>query len=460
MSSTTTRSDRFAPLVGARVRRIDLPEADLVALTIALDVTGGPRDEAVLLLSFSASLPGLGLVPERPEGAPANALCQLLRKHLESSVFVAIEATDATITLRTRRGPERRALVLGEGSVTLEMDGRTHTQGAPTHALAAPARWHLPTEGTREALDAAGEALSRARASGDRDDEVHTLLASLRVLGKRLEQRARAIEKDLARSEDVPELRTRGSLLLAHLHAIPRGAASITLEDPSTDPPRSLEIVLDPARDPRDQARAWFDRARKLERGEGISRGRLEGARAVLGRAHALTVALARGDSTDLERAEAHALVASEARSPRDQRATRKQAKEEARLPYRRMSGHGAREIRVGRGARDNDQLTQKHSKPKDLWLHARGVPGAHVVVPLASGETCPPELLLDAATLAAHFSDRKNDLVVEVDYVPRGHVRKRKGFAPGKVEVDHPKTIAVRMEPARLARLLGRTAR
>ncbi|MBN8613329.1 MAG: DUF814 domain-containing protein, partial [Deltaproteobacteria bacterium] len=170
----------------------------------------------------------------------------------------------------------------------------------------------------------------------------------------------------------------------------------------------------------------------------------------------ALTIALARGDATDDERAEAHALIAAETRSPRE--ATPKGKKPEPRVPYRRMVGSGDREIRVGKGARDNDALTQKHAAPHDLWLHARGVPGAHVVVPLAKGETCPPELLLDAATLAAHFSDRKNDRVVEVDHVARGHVRKRKGMPPGKVEVNHPKTLAVRMEPKRLERLLGRT--
>lgn len=459
MSSTTTTSDRLAPLLGARIRRIDLPEVDLVAMTVALESTEGARDEAILLLSFSAAHPGLGLTASRPKGAPASAFCQLLRKHLEGGVIVAIDTTDATLTLRTRRGPERRALVLGEGSLSLDMDGRVHSQRAPVHELLAIPRWTLPAEGSREALETAGLSLTSARAGGDRDDEVNALLTALRKLGKRLEQRARAVEKDLARSEDIPELRTRGTLVLSHLDAIARGATHVSLEDVSTDPPRIVAIALDPARDPREQARAWFDRARKLERGDTISRGRLASARAVLARTHALTLALARGDATGEELAEAHALIASETRSPRDATIARgKRSKNEPRLPYRRIVGSGGREIRVGRGARDNDALTQKHAAPHDLWLHARGVPGAHVVVPLTKGEACPPELLLDAATLAAHFSDRKNDRVVEVDHVARGHVRKRKGMPPGKVEVTHPKTIAVRVEPKRLERLLGRT--
>ena len=90
MSSTTTRSDRFAPLEGARVRRIDVPETDLPALNVSLEAPGGAREDAVVLLSFSFAHPGLGLVAERPRGVPATSFCMLLRKHLEGAVLVAI----------------------------------------------------------------------------------------------------------------------------------------------------------------------------------------------------------------------------------------------------------------------------------------------------------------------------------------------------------------------------------
>jgi predicted ribosome quality control (RQC) complex YloA/Tae2 family protein len=455
MTSTTTRSELFAPLEGARVRRIDVPENDLAALTVSLESQGGAREEAVLVLSFSAAHPGLGLVADRPRGVPATSFCMLLRKHLEGAVLVAVEGEPATLTLRFRRGPERRAATLAPGTFALELDGRRHTQRAGGDELLTLPRWQLPSSPDRAALADAGARLLAARAGHDREDEVHALLAALRKLTRRLEQRVRAVEKDLARSEEIPELRTRGALVLASLATIPRGARTATLLDPSEEPPREIVVELDPARDPREQASHWFDRARKLERGEAVSRARLAATRESLARAHGLVLALADPGghaSSDLEAA--RALVASETQT----RARDPRKKAEPRLPYRRVIGHGEREIRVGRGARDNDTLTQKHAAPHDLWLHARGVPGAHVVVPLAKGETCPPELLLDAATLAAHFSDARGERVVEVDHVARGKVRKRKGMPPGKVEVDHPKTIAVRIEPRRLERLVGRS--
>jgi predicted ribosome quality control (RQC) complex YloA/Tae2 family protein len=76
-------------------------------------------------------------------------------------------------------------------------------------------------------------------------------------------------------------------------------------------------------------------------------------------------------------------------------------------------------------------------------------------VIPLARGEICPDARLLDAATLAAHFSDARGESVVDVQHAERRHVRKPRGSAPGAVVVDRERVLVLRLEPARLARLL-----
>jgi len=105
--------------------------------------------------------------------------------------------------------------------------------------------------------------------------------------------------------------------------------------------------------------------------------------------------------------------------------------------------------------AADNDRLTLRYARPHDLWLHARGVTGAHVLVRLTKGSQCRPETLLDAATLAAHFSDLRGEAIVDVLYTPRRFVHKRKGSPIGSVTLGTEKVIALRVEPARLERLL-----
>ncbi len=447
-----TTPERLAPLVGARLRRIDLPEPSLLAITLLLEPTPGSHLERVLIASFSRASPGLGLLAERPRGAPASAYCQLLRKHLLGSVITGI-LTDATapLGLALRRGPERRALVLDAGRLELDVEGRK-LRAPSLEEPVAPTRWRLPEAATLEALEDAGEALLRARAASAGEHEDAALLRALRKLAKKLEQRLAAVRRDRARGEAIPTLRLHASLLLAHLASIERGASLVTLTEPGSDPPLEHAIALDPSLDVRVQIDALFERARKLERGDARSGERLAQTASLLERTHHLTDAIALERASEGERAEARALVLGELRASRS---SGPRGDEAPRLPYRRLLGAGEREIRVGRSARDNDALTTKHAAPHDLWLHARGVRGAHVVVPLQRGEACPPPLLVDAATLAAHFSDATHERVVEVDYAARGHVRKRKGMAPGQVEIDHPKTIAVRMEPERLARLL-----
>jgi hypothetical protein len=121
----------------------------------------------------------------------------------------------------------------------------------------------------------------------------------------------------------------------------------------------------------------------------------------------------------------------------------------------RRFTALGGLEIRVGKGARENDRLTLSGARGHDLWLHARGTPGAHVLLRLSKGQAPPTEALLDAAHLAAHYSSARGEGKVEVTYTEARNVRKAKGAPAGQVTVASERTMLLRVEPARLVRLL-----
>ncbi len=108
----------------------------------------------------------------------------------------------------------------------------------------------------------------------------------------------------------------------------------------------------------------------------------------------------------------------------------------------------------MGRNARENEALTFKMARSDDLWLHARGTPGSHVVVRLEKGANPLPETIKDAATLALQYSDLKKSGKGEVIYTKRKWVRKVKGQSPGTVTVTQEKTIFVQLDRARLDRL------
>lgn len=123
-------------------------------------------------------------------------------------------------------------------------------------------------------------------------------------------------------------------------------------------------------------------------------------------------------------------------------------AKQELQEPARYRSRDGI-VILVGRNNRQNDLVTFRLSSPRHLWLHARNMPGSHVVV-LAEGEI-PEQTLQDAARLAAYFSKGRESNSVPVDYTERRHVRKPKGAKPGFVTYEQAKTIFVNPTEAEL---------
>jgi predicted ribosome quality control (RQC) complex YloA/Tae2 family protein len=109
----------------------------------------------------------------------------------------------------------------------------------------------------------------------------------------------------------------------------------------------------------------------------------------------------------------------------------------------------------VGRGAAQNDALTFRVARPHDLWLHAKDRSGAHVIVTLERGASCAPDLLVEAAHLAAHFSDAREERIVDIQYTPRRYLRKPRGSPPGLVVVDREKVIVLRKDGELLHRLL-----
>ncbi|HID09466.1 TPA: DUF814 domain-containing protein, partial [Candidatus Micrarchaeota archaeon] len=115
-----------------------------------------------------------------------------------------------------------------------------------------------------------------------------------------------------------------------------------------------------------------------------------------------------------------------------------------------RKEGARAREYRfgdfrvlVGRSARENEELV-RGAHPRDLCLHARGVPGAHVIVKSA-GREVPQEVLEEAARLAAWYSKARYDTKVAVTYTEVRYLRKPRGAPPGAFAVLKEKVIVVR---------------
>jgi predicted ribosome quality control (RQC) complex YloA/Tae2 family protein len=255
----------------------------------------------------------------------------------------------------------------------------------------------------------------------------------------------------------------RAQLFVAEAARAPRGATRLVTVDWSSGEAREVELRLDAARGAREQIDAMFRRARRLKEGARIARARLEDAERALSALRAIVEGLAEEQQPDVEALETRARAA----APRDfklasggapsLRARGRAGGQSALPPHRVFVGGSGARILVGRGAEKNDALTFHVARPHDLWLHAKNRTGAHVIVPLDKGASCPAEVLVEAAHLAAHFSEARDERVVEVQYTPRRYLRKPRGSPPGLVVVDREKVLVLRREDSLLRRLLER---
>jgi predicted ribosome quality control (RQC) complex YloA/Tae2 family protein len=277
----------------------------------------------------------------------------------------------------------------------------------------------------------------------------------------RLARRAKAVMGDLAKGAAAEAEAEYATRFVAQAARAPRGTTKLVGEDWTSGEAVTCELPLDPAKRPKDQVDAVFAEARRMKRGSTIAQARLQEAHAKRARLESFRELVVAATTEEDLTAACEALRHDDPSllpglAPKDpRRAPRKGAP--LRVPYRQFLSITDARILVGRGATDNDELTLRVARPYDLWLHVKGEAGAHVVVPLVRGQDAPAELLIDAAHLAAHFSDARGEAIVDVTYVARRHVRKRRGSPPGQVQVEREKTLALRVDAVRLARLLGR---
>ena len=421
-----------------------------------------PGRSQLLLLCSDAGLARISAVDERPANPATPPNWQaVLRRELTGAKLVDAEALPSrkTLLLHFSKGP-----AAGGKRFTLILEATT----APTIVLCAEAKVLAMSVPTRPGLRVGQpwvpleEQALRPAPSRLRGDHLflrlahaaETLLATteqktwvdarrspLLSKLKKLERTKEKVRAEAERTGKALDLRRAGELLAQNVSLLKRGQKSVTLteylEDGTT---REVQVALDPKRTPQQEVEWHFHQYKRMLRGAELAKARLVMLEA---ESTAITAQLAALDASPLE---APALGA-----PR-----LKPGPPQALPPYREYVGHAGHRIWVGRGSTHNDDLTFHVARPFHVWLHARGVPGAHVVIPIEKNTEVSGELLLDAATLAAHHSDAKGEPRVEVSYVPAKFVRKAKNAAPGAVTYTREKTLLLRLEPARLQRLLA----
>lgn len=417
------------------IDRVDRPIDGLFAFSLAgagvlLIAAGPPR-----------RLPALGLAGERPRGDPADGPVRGLRERLQGARVTRTFATRTSVGFEAERDGVRWWLSADRAGLRCDppIEG-VLPEGEP---------WRGEAPG--------GEALVAGQRSLLAEGARAAAAALLRKARERLRRRVNAIDADLEAMEAGAERASFAAIFVPQAATARPGQAALVAVDWSSGEPREVSFPLAPGKGAREQLDALFARSKRLRAGMPAARRRRDEAQlGVLMIDEALDALPLAPDAAAVQ-ALVSALAAELPGDARLSAPSQRQGpgrREGAALPYRRYEGAGGRPILVGRDAAANDELTLHVAGPRDLWLHARGWAGAHVIVP--GWDAGASEALLDAATLAAHFSGARGEDFVEVQYAQRRHVRKRRGSPPGQVEATSEKILGLRVEGARLARLLA----
>lgn len=250
-------------------------------------------------------------------------------------------------------------------------------------------------------------------------------------------RRTAKLRRQLENTPNPLSLRSKGDLILSHLASIVRGDSEATL---SGFDGKEVSIALDPALTPQENAARYYDRAGRAER----AAVRLPG----LIRASEQDEATLSALQDRVERGEATAEEVRDAVPEQELRVRSRRGGATPAVPYRVYRTSGGLEVRVGRGSGANDDLTFRHSRPDDVWLHARDASGAHVILRWTEDGPPPARDLYEAAVLAALHSKARTSGSVPVDWTRRRYVRKLRRSAPGRVVAERVKTLFVEPDP------------
>ncbi|HGF7590677.1 TPA: fibronectin-binding protein EfbA [Enterococcus faecium] len=259
---------------------------------------------------------------------------------------------------------------------------------------------------------------------------------------KRNKNKLKKREQTLKESENAENYRRDGELLTTFLTQVPRGAKEVVLPN-YYEEDRPIKIALDPALTPNQNAQKYFHRYQKLKNAVKLIGEQIQEAKDEIQYLESVLSQLEIAGPMDIEAIKEELTVEGYLKK----KTQKKQKKKKPSQPDQYFSSDGTL-ILVGKNNLQNDQLTMKTAKKTDYWLHAKNIPGSHVII---KSDQPSDETITEAAELAAYFSKYRYSAQVPVDLVQVKHIRKPNGAKPGYVIYENQKTVIVTPEEEKI---------
>ncbi len=442
------------------------------------------RSEHALLFSIRARHPYLFAIPGKgPRAAPEGTRSPFdlaASKTLKGARLEKIEALprERIIVLRFSAERQKLGLVLvlipalpeaflvrfpesADAPWPILARSRTIREGAAPGFYTAPAGDRAPPEvPLRHELVDSTEIFARTveqeLLTEAFDTRLRAAQKALRDALKLARERQRQSETAAQEASREADWQRQGDLLKAQLHA-PPPLEALPGAKPSErfrrlvdwESGAEIRVACDPKLEPKAQVEKFYQLARRRQRRLEEATLRAQGFSEAAARLErALEAPPALPDWAALEKLERLGGTPVRAAGPADA----KRPKHAGAWLGKTFISRDGFPILVGRSRDENLELTFRHARGNDVWLHVRGKPGAHAVIPLHSGKSAPLETLLDAANLVVYYSGGESWGKTEVDYTFKKYVKRIKDST--EASYTNNKTLLIEPDSARLKRL------
>ncbi len=259
---------------------------------------------------------------------------------------------------------------------------------------------------------------------------------------ERVSKKLSILERTVKDAENREEYKIKGDLLTANIYRMQEGMKEIEADnfyEPGSAP---MKIALDPSLSPSMNAQRYYKKYNKAKTALVEAAKQIEAARADLDYLES-TLYVAENAETIEDIDAVKDEMASLGYISRRSKQTRRKAKEKSK-PMHFVSSDGF-DIYVGRNNTQNDYLTLKFANTSDLWFHTKDIHGSHAVIKLGLDKDVPKNTILEAARLAAYYSQARESAQVPVDYTVIKNVKKPNGAKPGMVIYEGYNTVYVK---------------
>lgn len=467
--------EEFSPdLVHGVIRKVDQPNPK----TILFEIEQGRRRHHLLFSAhprFSRCHLIQGKYGVKPK-TPPN-FCQLLRAHLRHKRIASILQLDGDRIIQLTAawpkdhqmrltfvaeltGPSSNLFLLNEkeailGCLNTPNPGRRLLQGVaytPPPLIQKSDFKETPISCVYVGQYPFNCAVEKYYAESEKTEHAERIkketLARFEESIRSFKKRLQSLKASRAAAEKSAQYQRYGEFLKCRLHEVKAGATFfLYFETPSNPTNMEMEgeertVALDPALSPAENMARFFKRYKKGITALATLNPLIEEAGGKLAQLEAGRKAVLEDEPIDLSDFPL--------KLPRPQLA--RQTKKKGPPVY--LSSDKLR-IFAGRNDRENEKITFGLARGNDLWLHARGTSGGHVLIQMAGRKEVPHSTLLEAATLAIHLSRYKKEGRGEVMYTFKKYLQRPKKGRPGSVLCAQEKTIYLEIVPERLSRIL-----